>query len=82
MEFGAVKEHRHATFVRTLISPHIPSSHGGESEDNSLLGYSDVWSHSSARIITLTMTPLKRRVYFNETTRRYIPEGCLSCFLL
>jgi hypothetical protein len=42
------------------------------SEDDSLLGYSAVISALMVEVVRTSETS----VYFNETTRRYIAEGC------
>jgi hypothetical protein len=58
---------------------------GGECEDGSFLGFSFVYSRLS-RPKFQTYLPIQAArtsetsVYFNETTRRYIPEICLLYF--
>jgi hypothetical protein len=67
----------------------ISGSHGGEYENDSFLGYGAVFSRGSRPTVQRCVLPTIVRiveavrisetsVYFHESTRRHIPEGCHS----
>jgi hypothetical protein len=63
---------RHIAYVVDLRSCYsiceISDSHGGQYEEDSLLGYNCLMME--------TVHTSEMSFYFNETTRRYIPKGC------
>jgi hypothetical protein len=56
------------------VTCEISGSHGGEYNDDSLLSYSPI---SIITLMVETVRISETSVYFNETTRHCIPEGCI-----